>query len=129
MCMTWEQLVYRLRYRKIQMKKIGNAPYMRQSRKIAQNDWYGDIEGIRFHIDLSRNMEICFITSQRPLPAPKGPAPSLEEALKLILKLPCSISGEYLKNHQLKYGILLAKTPDLLDRTLEKKKKGGFIIR
>lgn len=108
------------------MKKIGNAPYLRQSRSIKQNEWYGDIEGIRFHIDLSNDMKTCFVTSQKPLPKSQGSALGLEEALKLVLKLPCSVSGEYAKNHILKYGILLAITPDLLDQELAKKKKWGF---
>lgn len=111
-------MVQKLKYRKVPIEKLGNRGYLRSTRKLSENDWYGDLRGIRFHIELSKGEDYCILSSKERLK-------DLEDALVKILKAPAIALGIRSKNI-LKYETIFATTNDLLEFVVEKRKKTGF---
>jgi len=118
MNMTWEQLSEKIKYRKVPIHKLGNRGYLRSTRKISQNDWYGELRGVRFYIELSKGEDFCILSSKERLK-------DLEDALVTILKTPAISLGVNSKN-VLKHETIFASTNDLLELVVEKRKKIGF---
>jgi hypothetical protein len=113
---TWELLSEKIKYRKVPIHRLGNREYLRSTRR--DSNWYGDLRGVRFHIELSKGEDYCILSSKERLK-------DLEDALVKILKAPAIALGIRSKNI-LKYETIFAATNDLLEFVVEKRQKIGF---
>lgn len=115
---TWELLSEKIKYRKVPIHRLGNRAYLRSTRSVSQNNWYGELRGVRFHIELSKGEDYCILSAKERLK-------DLEDALVKILKTPSIALGINSKN-MLKYQTIFATTNDLLEFVVERRKKEGF---
>jgi hypothetical protein len=116
--MTWDSLIRKLRKRGLNINKIGNAWYLKFKQRKGYTDWKGNLGGVLFEVYLDETQGYCLLTSKQQLP-------ELREALKIALNFPAHISGGN-SGSSLIYAVLMAKTPEDINRIYDAKIQKGF---
>jgi len=93
--------------------KLGGKWYWQTARKKEDNDWYGDLDGIRFRVCLEEKKGTCVIYSEKPVP-------EIGKVMLKILKYKVGMFCLSTNPTEWKQKILLARDGNQLSILLEK---------